>query len=215
MITTKYINNFGTKQFEIQYYKNNNKISPWKDIKYKNKDQTFNAIIEIPKWTREKLEMIKNNKYNIIKQDIKNDNLRYFTYGPIPFNYGFIPQTWENPNQIDKLNGYYGDNDPLDIVDISNIQLKHGQLIKVKVLGVLEMIDNDESDWKIIVICNNDINFNKINSLVDISKNKLLLIKNWFKNYKKQVKVGDFLDKNKALEIIDKTHKDFNKFIAV
>ena len=45
-----YYKTFGTTEFSVFYTKNQKLISPWHDISYKNKDSTFNVIIEIPKW---------------------------------------------------------------------------------------------------------------------------------------------------------------------
>lgn len=209
----KYNGTFGTDNFSIDYFINNKQISPWKDILYKNEDNTYNAIIEIPRWTREKMEMIKDHKYNSIKQDKKNNKLRFFKYGPIPFNYGFIPQTWEDPNKIDKRTGYVGDDDPIDVVEISNFQIDYGKKVKVKILGVLPMIDDGETDWKLIVVSNKNPNFNKINTLKDVSESKLNLIKKWFIYYKKQdgkkVKIDNYLDKKEAIEIIKETYDNF------
>ena len=57
-------------------------------------------------------------------------------YGlPTTFNYGFIPQTWENP-----ADG--GDDDPIDLVDLSLTNRK--PLLAVAdflVLGCLGLID--------------------------------------------------------------------------
>ena len=36
------------------------------------------------------------------------------------FNYGMIPQTWENNKIKDKDTGCYGDNDPIDIIELSD-----------------------------------------------------------------------------------------------
>jgi len=35
------------------------------------------------------------------------------------FNYGMLPLTWENNKEQEKQTGCYGDNDPLDIVELS------------------------------------------------------------------------------------------------
>lgn len=214
-----YKGNFGTDKFQIYYCINDKKISSWFDINYKNDDGTYNAIIEISRWTREKMEMIKSNKYHIVKQDKKNGKLRFFDYGPIPFNYGFIPQTWEDPGKKDHLTGYPGDDDPIDVVEISNFQIKHGMITRIKILGVLYMIDEGETDWKVIVVSNLNRNFKNINSLKDVSNEKLNLIKKWFVNYKKKenaswqkengVIVKDFLSKNDAIDIIESTHASF------
>ena len=42
-----------------------------------------------------------------------------------------------------------GDNDPLDILDIGSKMWTTGSIVRVKVLGVLAMIDAGETDWKV------------------------------------------------------------------
>jgi inorganic pyrophosphatase len=59
-----------------------------------------------------------------------------------PFNYGSIPQTWEDPNHNHEFTGFPGDNDPVDIFEISSLKPAHvGQVKQVKILGGLAMID--------------------------------------------------------------------------
>lgn len=43
--------------------------------------------------------MMKHLPNNPIQQEIKNGKGRLYA-GPIYWNYGFIPQTWENPAHI-------------------------------------------------------------------------------------------------------------------
>ena len=61
-----------------------------------------------------------------------------------PWNYGAFPQTWGDPKNVDQHTGYSGDNDPLDVCEISDVVSPPGSIIKVKVLGVLGMIDEGE-----------------------------------------------------------------------
>ena len=61
-----------------------------------------------------------------------------------------------------------GDNDPIDAVDISEATQKTGDIIQVKVLGTYAMIDEGETDWKIVVINVNDPNADKINGKLDL-----------------------------------------------
>jgi inorganic pyrophosphatase len=49
-----------------------------------------------------------------------------------------------------------GDNDPLDVCEVSSIQHHTGEVVLVKVLGTYAMIDEGETDWKILVIDVND-----------------------------------------------------------
>ena len=79
------------------YIKNNqtNKfVSPFHDITlFKNQAKnTFNAVIEIPRWTNAKMEINKKEKLNPITQDIKKDKLRFvnnvFPHHGYIWNYG-------------------------------------------------------------------------------------------------------------------------------
>jgi hypothetical protein len=54
-------------------------------------------------------------------------------YGPSRVNYGGLPQTWSNSNTSDAVTGSPGDNDPLDVLDISSIRAPIGGVYKVKV----------------------------------------------------------------------------------
>lgn len=55
-----------------------------------------NMVIEIPKFTREKMEISTSKEGNPIIQDLKNEELRLWL-NSMYWNYGAIPQTWENP----------------------------------------------------------------------------------------------------------------------
>ncbi|EAN95057.1 putative inorganic pyrophosphatase [Trypanosoma cruzi] len=111
-------------------------------------------VCEIPKGTRAKVELQKEEPHNPFAQDVHKKKegkpLRFYTYGDIPFNYGFAPQTWEDPLLVDADTKCTGDGDPIDIVEVSNSPLPMGSIWAVRVLGVLGLIDEGETDWKII-----------------------------------------------------------------
>lgn len=44
-----------------------------------------------------KMEVMKDVEYNPIMQDESKGKPRYYTYGVPFFNYGLLPQTWEDP----------------------------------------------------------------------------------------------------------------------
>ena len=114
--------------------------------------QLFNFICEIPKCTRKKFEVATTEGATPIKQDEKKGVLREFKKGDIFFNYGCFPRTWEDPRHVSPDTGYPGDNDPLDVCEIGLRQVQTGEIRPVKVLGVLAMIDDDETDWKVVAI---------------------------------------------------------------
>jgi inorganic pyrophosphatase len=109
-------------------------------------------ICEIPKWTRAKFEIATSELFNPIKQDVKNGQLRFYKHGDMMFNYGAFPQTWEDPKYIHPNTGRPGDNDPIDVIEIGTRQMKVGEVAAVKVLGILALIDDDETDWKVLAI---------------------------------------------------------------
>lgn len=51
-------------------------------------------------------------------QDVKNSLPRYYTYGVPLFNYGLLPQTWEDPNYVDPDTKSLGDGDPIDAIEL-------------------------------------------------------------------------------------------------
>ena len=96
--------------------------------------------------------------------------LREYKHGDMLFNYGFMPQTWEDPEHVSKDAGFKGDDDPLDMVEIGCRQMKTGQVAEVKVLGVLAMIDDGETDWKVFCIRVDDPLAGCINDVEDIDR---------------------------------------------
>ena len=123
-------------------------------------------MIEIPRDTKAKLEISKEEEFNPIKQDVKAGKLR-FVEGPpsrpggYMWNYGAFPQvkipffcqrililplfhltqTWEDPNFKHPETDAFGDKDPLDLCEIGESVATVGEVKQVKVLGVLAMID--------------------------------------------------------------------------
>jgi len=162
-------------------------ISPWHDIPLFSSPGICNFICEIPKWTRAKYEIAVDEMHNPIKQDIKNGKLRYYKHGDMMFNYGAFPQTWENPEHIPKDTGCIGDNDPIDAVEIGMQQLSTGSVTPVKPLGVLALLDDNETDWKIVCININDPLARELNDVHDIEKKlpgALEAIRTYFRTYK-------------------------------
>ncbi|NXC16414.1 IPYR2 pyrophosphatase, partial [Corythaeola cristata] len=154
---------------------------PAKRSKTTGNEVLFNMIVEVPRWTNAKMEIATEEPLNPIKQDIKKGKLRYvaniFPHKGYIWNYGALPQTWEDPNHTDNITGFCGDNDPIDVCEIGSKIRSSGEIVQVKVLGVLALVDEGETDWKIIAISVDDPEAQKIHGNMDLKENSLQGIK--------------------------------------
>jgi inorganic pyrophosphatase len=154
-----------------------------------------NCLIEIPENSKGKYELDKESGLLILDRVL-------FSSVHYPANYGFIPQTCCD------------DHDPLDILMICFIDVFPLCLPEAKVVGAMEMIDEKEKDAKIIAVTKNDMSVNYINNLSELPPHSLVELKRFFLDYKqlehKNVTVEQFLDKDKAYEIINES-TDFYK----
>jgi len=199
-------------------------VSPFHDIPiYADESKNiFHAVVEVPRWTNAKMEIATKDPLNPLKQDIKKGNLRYvanvFPHKGYIWNYGAIPQTWEDPGHKDGDTGCCGDNDPIDICDIGNKVCSRGEVIKVKVLGTLALIDEGETDWKVIVINVEDPEAADFNDIADVRRLKpgyLEATFDWFKRYKvpdgkpenQFAFNGEFKDRDFAIKTVKETHE--------
>jgi len=206
-----------------------NPVSPMHDIPMKAGEDTFNMVVEVPRWSNAKMEIDLKSGLNPIKQDIKKGKLRYvancFPHHGYIWNYGAIPQTWEDPEHTDPSTNCKGDNDPIDVCEIGQKIHARGAVIKVKVLGVFAMIDEGETDWKVIAIDVSDPLAENLNDIEDVEKvmpGFLRATVEWFKIYKMPdgKPPNEFAfnaePKNKefAEHIIEGTHESWKKMMA-
>jgi inorganic pyrophosphatase len=213
-------------RLRFYYFDNERKqklpISPWHDVPLRNGDDTFNAVIEIPKWSRRKFEIATGEAGNPIHIDTKNGVLREFTYGDLCFNYGAFPQTYEDPMWVSPDTGCAGDNDPLDLVEVGSRMWPTGAIVRVRPLGVLALIDDGETDWKIVCISEEDPLAEFLHDITDMDvymPGMLDAIRRWFKFYKSPVInefgfAGEFQGRAYAESIIDETHRHWKHLIG-
>ena len=167
--------------------------SPFHDVPlFADESKTIlNMIVEIPRWTNAKVEISKEDAFNPFKQDTKKGKLRFvrncFPHKGYIWNYGAFPQTWEDPSATHPDTKAKGDNDPLDVCEIGEQVGYTGQIKQVKVLGVMALLDEGETDWKVIVIDVNDPLAPKLNDIEDVERHLPGLIRatnEWFRIYK-------------------------------
>ncbi|KAL5988375.1 Soluble inorganic pyrophosphatase 6, chloroplastic [Asimina triloba] len=211
------------------------KVSPWHDIPLSLGDGVFNFIVEIPKNSSAKMEVATEEPYTPIKQDTKKGKLRFYPYD-INWNYGLLPQTWEDPSHENtEVEGAFGDNDPggsapallchfVDVVEIGESRGKIGQVLKVKPLAALAMIDEGELDWKIVAISLDDPRASLVNDVNDVEKHfpgTLTAIRDWFRDYKipdgkpaNKFGLGNkAANKDYALKVISETNESWAKLV--
>jgi len=198
LILPKYVGKPGTNDFRVffEFSEDPGKnVSAWHDIPLYDEnanrglqqEEVINMVVEIPRGTDAKYEISKEEQDNPIKQDIKNGQLRILKHGKIPFHYGAIPQTWESPHESIKGLQIVGDNDPLDVIDVGGGDFKVGDVVRVRVLGALCLIDQGEADWKIIGINQGDPAFDKVHDSRDLAfhfPQAEHTIREWFRSYK-------------------------------
>ena len=168
-----------------------------------NEDGTINAVVEIPAGTLEKWEVSKDGSKII--QQIENNKIRTVNYLAYPFNYGFIPQTFLPVEEG-------GDGDQLDIIIIGST-VERGSVLKVKPIGTIIALDNNEIDSKVISIAINNLEISRSNSIDDLEQRYLGLfeiIQIWIENYKGEaIEIKDIMGKQPTKQYIDKYHKRF------
>lgn len=172
------------------------------DYKLGEVGETLHTFIEIPMGSNHKIE------YDLELSSFILDRVEPLIFAK-PVNYGFIPQTWDE------------DNDPLDTLVITSQPLTTGVLVKTKVIGVLNFVDDGENDHKVICVPEDDRDTgDTINSLEDLPKRWKEKIEHHFTHYKDlkkpgSTKVEGWGDAKEAWALIEecsKRYKDkFNK----
>lgn len=213
--------------YKVYVTENDKIISPFHDINLYD-GEYVRAVNEIPRFENAKFEISKNLPLNPIVQDVKKGQVR-FVKNVYPFvgyqtNYGAIPQTWEDPETIDKSCEAYGDNDPLDCIEIGTRAKLPGEVYSAKVLGCLALLDDNEADWKIVLIDSKDENANKLNDISDVDSvypNLLDNVRIWFRDYKKPdgkpennfALGGKYMDAEFAKNIIKEANESWKKLM--
>ena len=173
------------------------------DIYPFNEDETINAVVEIPAGTLEKWEVSKDGSQ--IVQQIENNKIRTINYLVYPFNYGFIPQTFLPVEEG-------GDGDQLDIIIIGP-NVERGSILKVKPIGTIIAMNNNEIDSKVVSLAVNNLEISRSNSIDDLEKQYLGLfeiIQIWIENYKGEaIEIKNILGKKATKEYIKKYHESF------
>lgn len=172
----------------------------WRDLPIgDNPPELLNMVIEVISGSRDKYEY--NTKWEAFTLDRIIPSSVVF-----PVEYGFVPQTW------------FDDEDPLDIMVISNEPLSVGCIVKVRVIGALIIEDEEGIDAKILSVLVNDARSEGYRNITEIHKHRLVEIQEFFETYKrlephKWVKIREWKNAQQAQEIVKYSMEKYRELI--
>ena len=175
-------------------------MNPWHDVKEERiSPEKFLSLIEISKGSKNKYELDKDTGRLILDRVL-------FTSTHYPQNYGFIPRT------------YARDYDPLDVLVLTSEEVIPMTFVRCRPIGMLNMIDNDLPDEKIIAVCVDDPFYNQYDDISDIPDHIMAEIKHFFTVYKtlegKTTAVETFYGKDEAVKTIAECMKAYKDVIV-
>ncbi|MCR5309104.1 MAG: inorganic diphosphatase [Bacilli bacterium] len=174
-------------------------MNPWHDVKKERiTPESFLSLIEISKGSKNKYELDKETGRLILDRVL-------FTSTHYPQNYGFIPRT------------YADDYDPLDVLVLTSEAIIPMTFVRCKPIGMLNMIDNNLPDQKIIAVCEDDPFYSPYNDIKDIPKHIMDEIKHFFAVYKtlegKETAVDVVTGKEEAIKVIKESMEKYKREI--
>lgn len=103
-----------------------------------------------------------------------------------PSLYGFVPRTYCGRRVGELTPGVTGgDGDPLDICVIAERPISHPEiLVKAKVIGGMQMIDNGEADDKIVAVLDNDCVWSGVDDIAQLPNVLVDRLRHYFSTYK-------------------------------
>lgn len=158
----------------------------------------LNTVVEIPKGSMLKIEWDRKRAAFML------DRVEPSIFAK-PCSYGFIPQTLDE------------DGDELDTLIVTDEPLPTGIWLEAKIIGVLNFIDDNEADHKIVVVPADDRNTgDSINTLEDLGERWKQQIEHHFSHYKDlkkpgSTKVEGWGDAEAAKVIIKESIERYNK----
>lgn len=141
--------------------------------------ELLNAFIEITPFDLVKYEVDKQSGYLRIDRPQRSSSQH-------PALYGFVPQTLCG-DRVRALSpkSARGDGDPLDICVLSERPIARGEIIvRARVVGGLQMVDNREADDKLIAVLDNDYVYGGARDISDLPEVLVERLQHYFLTYK-------------------------------
>ena len=184
---------------------------PWHGLEMGRKaPDVVNAYIEMTPFDAVKYEVDKTTGY------LRVDRPQLTSSMP-PTLYGFIPRTYCGKRvQALSPTSASGDHDPLDICVITERPINLGEVIlRARVIGGVQMIDNNEADDKIIAVLHEDQFWENVHSVDEIPNALRDRLRHYFETYKltpggeDEVQILDIYGAERAKEVIRAASDDY------
>ena len=162
-----------------------------------NSPATVNAVIEIPKGSSNKVEF--HPELNAFFIDRVLFSPLYY-----PQEYGWVPSTLSP------------DGDPLDILVFTTQPTFTSCVLEARPLGLLQMIDEEGEDTKILAVHARDPRYSEVTNLMEVGEHRMKEIEHFFQVYKhleeKPTEVTGWIDDtHRARDLILECHQRFRE----
>ncbi len=164
-----------------------------------NNDFTLDAVVEIPKGSRNKYE------YDYERKMIRYDRM-LFSSVHYPSDYGYFPETLAL------------DGDALDALVLVSEPTFPGCVIEVRPIALFRMFDEKGPDAKILCVPVSDPIWNYITKLSEVNPHLIKEIEHFFSIYKelekKKVGIEGWEDETEARAAIERSRKRYQDRLA-
>lgn len=152
--------------------------------------KVIKVIIEIPKDSNIKYEFDRETRKMKVDRILRDG----FVY---PSNYGFIEEALD------------WDGDELDVLVYTNEKFVPGVEVNARIVGAMKMIDDGETDTKLIAVHHDDYRLSEIQKLEDLPKTWLEKVETFFSTYKNWKREG--ITKVPGFESIEWAWKEYEE----
>jgi len=180
-------------------------------------------VVEIPRGEGMKIEARLDKPMSPIEAVLDQNDESVDEHVDYIHHFGLLPQTFADSAVLDSLSGLTDNDRPLAVVEISDSMHDIGDVVPVKVLGVLGVIEDGKTiEYKVIAIDTNSQFASDINNLEDVEKHfpdLLSATRGFFRYYRYPEKLydiafkGEFKDTKAAMELITEKHEQWNELI--
>jgi inorganic pyrophosphatase len=189
---------------------------PWHGVSAGDAEGLLTAFVEITPADPVKYELDKATGI------LRVDRPQRFSSLP-PTLYGFIPQTYcaakvaRRAEERSGKVGLKGDGDPLDVCVLTEKGFGAANfLCRVRPVGGLRMLDNNEADDKVVAVLEGDLAYGDVTELSQLPRGLVDRLVHYFGTYKqlpseahRRVAIDEVYDAAEAREVVRRSLEDY------